>query len=128
MPKAVWIALAVCAVILFAIPMASQQAWRWKAMFGKAEVQTDTARALNISGSAIDPACMCIRGKITNSSNRVFNEVQIYFQLRAEDRSELGTVVALTATMLPHATVTFASDSLPKKATKFDIKEIKAIH
>lgn len=123
-PKIVWVALAICLMVVLGIPIVSYQGWRLRQGVFGSSVAHEGARGAVVSEAALDTACNCIRGTISNSSNQAYNEVHLLFQLHGPDSKDLGTVIALVSRLQPHNSLKFATDSLPGGTAKFELKEI----
>src|SRR5579883_2698879 len=136
-PKAVWILLGVCLVIVLAMPIASVQGWRVKRLESgsldniapapsSSSSSTDT-RQLIVSNTVNDSACSCIRGTLSNSSNWVFNEVQLFFQVWDQSGRDLGNIVCRPLLIKPHSELKFATDPVHGGIGKFKLVDKKAV-
>ena len=117
-----WIIIAICLLVLFAIPFLGSG--RRQTKRDEAPSAKDT-RDLVVSSSRRDPQCDCIRGALKNSSGRIFHDIEIYFRVSDKEGVDLGAVLALTGIVRPHSSVEFQSDRLPPSAQSYSLIEIK---
>ena len=119
-----WIVLGACLLILLAILFMGSER-RFKSSDAGTSSTKNNPVELVVSASSRDPGCNCVRGVLKNPSGKVFNDVQIYFNMKDNNGSDLGTVLALTGVVRPHSKVEFYTDRMPPAAVSYSLKEIK---
>ena len=120
------IIVGICFLVVVAVPFAGHHAWRFKAR-GNSKTDVVNARELAVSRSHIDSSCTCIRGLLKNASNKIFNDAQLFFQVRDRNGADLGVVLALTGVVRPHSEVPFSTDAIPPASVSYDLKELKGV-